>query len=193
MWRTQIETILPDQVLKMRFFVQEHPLTMAALIDLWANDQDFRSFFLMQLETIPFQTYRWEWPPLQRGHNAQGAECVFVNAPGLALHPDRETFRDQFAKATHGISVFTSLGKDAVLLAPCPLDSHPDYPHLAAFLRNAPNWQKHALFEQLAKAIQSIQTYPCWLSTAGGGVSWLHVRLDQRPKYYHYRPYTRLI
>ncbi|MGI9175867.1 MAG: DUF6940 family protein [Rhodothermales bacterium] len=23
-----------------------------------------------------------------------------------------------------------------------------------------------------------------WLSTAGGGVSWLHVRLDSRPKYY---------
>jgi hypothetical protein len=30
---------------------------------------------------------------------------------------------------------------------------------------------------------------PVWLSTAGAGVSWLHVRLDDRPKYYGYRPY----
>jgi len=28
-----------------------------------------------------------------------------------------------------------------------------------------------------------------WLSTAGMGVSWLHVRLDDRPKYYGHRPY----
>jgi hypothetical protein len=30
---------------------------------------------------------------------------------------------------------------------------------------------------------------PEWLSTAGAGVSWLHVRLDDRPKYYGYAPY----
>jgi NADH:ubiquinone oxidoreductase subunit len=30
---------------------------------------------------------------------------------------------------------------------------------------------------------------PVWLSTAGMGVAWLHVRLDDRPKYYGYSPY----
>jgi len=30
-----------------------------------------------------------------------------------------------------------------------------------------------------------------WLSTAGAGVPWLHVRLDDRPKYYHYGPYRQ--
>ena len=30
---------------------------------------------------------------------------------------------------------------------------------------------------------------PVWLSTAGAGVSWLHVRLDDRPKYYGYAPF----
>jgi len=30
---------------------------------------------------------------------------------------------------------------------------------------------------------------PVWLSTAGGGVAWLHVRLDDRPKYYGYAQY----
>jgi hypothetical protein len=32
---------------------------------------------------------------------------------------------------------------------------------------------------------------PRWLSTSGLGVFWLHVRLDQRPKYYAHTPYRR--
>jgi hypothetical protein len=31
-----------------------------------------------------------------------------------------------------------------------------------------------------------------WLSTAGMGVPWLHVRLDDRPKDYGHRPYRNL-
>ena len=30
---------------------------------------------------------------------------------------------------------------------------------------------------------------PLWLSTAGGGVDWLHMRLDKRPKYYRHLPW----
>ena len=33
---------------------------------------------------------------------------------------------------------------------------------------------------------------PLWVSTAGLGVSWLHVRLDARPKYYRHDAYTDL-
>jgi len=28
-----------------------------------------------------------------------------------------------------------------------------------------------------------------WLSTSGLGIAWLHVRLDERPKYYTHAPY----
>ncbi len=38
---------------------------------------------------------------------------------------------------------------------------------------------------------QRIGAMPVWLSTAGAGVSWLHVRLDTRPKYYHHGPYRQ--
>ena len=36
-----------------------------------------------------------------------------------------------------------------------------------------------------------VQTLPIWLNTAGGGVAWLHIRLDHRPKYYRYLPYKK--
>jgi len=32
---------------------------------------------------------------------------------------------------------------------------------------------------------------PTWLSTAGTGVPWLHIRLDARPKYYHHLDYKK--
>ncbi len=34
-----------------------------------------------------------------------------------------------------------------------------------------------------------LNSKPVWLSTAGAGVSWLHVRLDDKPKYYGHAPY----
>jgi hypothetical protein len=32
---------------------------------------------------------------------------------------------------------------------------------------------------------------PVWLSTAGAGVPWLHLRLDDRPRYYGFAPFRR--
>jgi len=40
--------------------------------------------------------------------------------------------------------------------------------------------------EQMGKRAS---TRPFRLSTAGMGVSWLHVRLDDHPKYYAWKPY----
>ena len=34
-----------------------------------------------------------------------------------------------------------------------------------------------------------ISDNPLWLNTHGGGVAWLHIRIDNRPKYYGYKPY----
>ena len=39
--------------------------------------------------------------------------------------------------------------------------------------------------------VQRVGIKPVWLSTAGAGVSWLHVGLDDRPKYYGFGPYRQ--
>jgi hypothetical protein len=50
--------------------------------------------------------------------------------------------------------------------------------------------QRYALWEAVGRvAERRLGTAPVWLSTAGAGVSWLHVRLDDRPKYYAFTPY----
>ena len=51
---------------------------------------------------------------------------------------------------------------------------------------------QHALWRTVGEAVsERITDRPLWLSTAGGGVAWLHVRLDSRPKYYGHTPYAR--
>ena len=71
------------------------------------------------------------------------------------------------------------------MVVPCPLADPSAYGHLAAFIRHAPEEQRDALWRRIGEAMaQRVGMKPVWLSTAGAGVSWLHVRLDDRPKYY---------
>src|SRR5262249_59079316 len=59
-----------------------------------------------------------------------------------------------------------------------------------AFVRQAPDTQRHALWKLVGAAMQRrLGAKPVWLSTAGAGVSRLHARLDDRPKYYSHEPY----
>jgi hypothetical protein len=120
-------------------------------------------------------------------------ECVLLDSPGLAPTADANAFAEHFREAgEQGVVTFANLGKDAILVVPCPRGPLSAYRHLAAFLREAPEAQKHALWQQVAIAMQRrLGTQPVWLSTAGAGVSWLHVRLDDRPKYYGYSSYRQ--
>jgi hypothetical protein len=63
---------------------------------------------------------------------------------------------------------------------------------LAAFLREGPSDQVHDLWHRTARAVrENLGAKPMWLSTAGLGVAWLHIRLDSRPKYYRFDGYRR--
>lgn len=85
---------------------------------------------------------------------------------------------------------FPNLSGDGLMIVPCPTIEEDIYGHLASVLRHAPEDQIIALWKEVgARARQSLNDRPKWLNTAGGGVAWLHVRLDSRPKYYHYTPY----
>ena len=56
----------------------------------------------------------------------------------------------------------------------------------------APKTQQQALWQAVSKAVEEqICGRPLWLNTAGGGVAWLHVRLDSTPKYYQFAPYRK--
>ena len=115
---------------------------------------------------------------------------MLLDSPRLDRRPDTEAFAEHFAGAKTGIATFSNLGGDAVMVVPCQLTEPSAYGHLAAFVRHAPEPQRHALWQAVGEAmVRRVGAEPVWLSTAGAGVSWLHVRLDDRPKYYGYAPY----
>ena len=104
---------------------------------------------------------------------------------------DRAAFSDYFSN--HSVVTFDNLGRNAVLVVPCPVGDLAAYGHLVSFTRGAPEAQQHELWQAVGSAMQSrLGNNPVWLSTAGMGVSWLHVRLDDRPKYYGYQPYKAI-
>jgi hypothetical protein len=161
----------------------------------WQNDADFREFFNDLLADSPFASFRWETPPVTTASVGRPFEFVLLDSPGLAREPDTKAFADYFSSDPEGgVVVFPNLGKDAVMVVPCPIGPPSAYAHIGAFMRQAPRPQRHGLWEVVGAAMRRrLSTNPVWLSTAGAGVSWLHVRLDNRPKYYGYAPYRNAV
>ena len=192
-----IEVLQEGHVVRYKVLGDGARLDYAAVIEQWRNSRIFRSFFVELLATAAFDTYRWETPAVNKQTASQPFEFVLVNHPGLAAHADRFAFREHFATAEDeknaGIVVFKNLGRDATLITPSPRSKTDAFNHLAQFTRTATEEQNEALWKTIGKTMaERLNNTPVWLNTAGDGVSWLHIRLDNQPKYYHYSPYARI-
>jgi len=192
MWSTQIEPHAGGSVLKVGIDRDASPVPYLEVLRRWQADADFRDFFLAVLADAPFPAFRWETPPITAATAHRPFEFVLLDSPGLAARPHPGAFAGPFQSAGAGEEViaFANLGRDATLVVPRPAASPAAYGHLAAFVRGAPESQRHALWVIVGKVMERrLGPEPVWLSTAGAGVPWLHVRLDDTPKYYGHRPY----
>ena len=70
------------------------------------------------------------------------------------------------------------------------------FAHLANFMRTGKEEQIHDFWievgKQMEKRVKEQGDKKVWMSTAGTGVYWLHLRMDSVPKYYSYQPYRDL-
>jgi hypothetical protein len=190
MWSICKDVLLKDKAWKFLVERNARPASVSDVLDGWWNDESFRELFNAKLADVPFAEFRWETPAVARETLTRPFECVVIDSPGLVKTPDVDAFAEHFATSDGQVAVFPNLGGDAILIAPCPLGDPSVYSHLGTFVRNAPDRQRNALWMAIGDAMQrSVGKKPVWLSTAGAGVSWLHVRLDDRPKYYSYAPY----
>jgi hypothetical protein len=191
MWTSRYENLTAGR----RYFIERgtRPVPFAGVLDAWRNDAAFRAWLNALLADSPYRAFRWETPGITAATAAQAFEFVLLDAPGLAREPDPEAFASHFAHAGEATVIdFANLGGDAALVVPCPLADASAYGHLAQFVRSAPTKQRDALWRTVGDAMaRRLGAKPVWLSTAGAGVSWLHVRLDDRPKYYGHAAYRR--
>lgn len=132
---------------------------------------------------------------------------------------DFEPFSEKIAQARETVISFYNLGRDCYLVVPCPINLESEnalvvggvmgkrsfqyLTHLASFIRGptlTTPAQRAAHKEHVSQLWSTVATSllrrlkedegaSVWMSTSGMGVSWLHVRLDQTPKYYNHLPY----
>ena len=192
MWTTRSEKLTSAEGVRFALDFDSYPATFEDVLNGWQRDATFRSLFNSLLADTEYTAFRWETPSITNSMVTRRFEFVLLNSPGLARHPDPNTFAEHFGGAINDIAVFSNLGRDAMMIVPLPTGNISAYGHLAAFVRFAPESQRHALWQSVGETMmRRLGTQPIWLNTAGAGVSWLHVRLDNKPKYYGYEPYRQ--
>jgi hypothetical protein len=176
----------------LQFYAGNECLNYAEFIRALAEESSFRELIQEELRGAPFVAFRWETPPLTDKNADQSFECLLHDSPGLEVPADPTDFQSHFQPGME-VVCFENLGADALLVVPCPTSSSTNYSHIGAFHRTAPQSQQHAFWIAVAQAVMNrLGSSPLWLSTAGGGVDWLHMRLDDRPKYYRHLPWRNL-
>ena len=189
MWR--IESSQPDAGTHRwsEIAVSGSAMSFQEVCAAWRSDESFRAFWVDSLRGVPFEAYCWECRPVNEQNRSRPFECVFVSSPSLArMEPEPCVFAGHFRQDRDAVT-FGNLGGDAVLVAPCPAGAS-DFSHIARFTRAASAARQDAFWQAVGDAADArVGSRPMWLSTAGHGVAWLHVRLDSSPKYYRHREY----
>jgi hypothetical protein len=181
-----------DRADRYLLFSNGSTVTYRQALSWWQDKPGFTGCFTATLMDSPFQTLRWETPPITSDTVDQPFEYVLLDSPWLDSAPDTRTCSVHFIGAD--VVTFPNLGADAMLVVPTPLNEDSAYTHLSAFLRSAPTTQINHLWRTLGIETQArLCDEPLWISTAGGGVAWLHIRLDSYPKYYGHTPYKSMM
>lgn len=190
-WTSAREDLPIGRVIRRTLADASGPLTFAAVLRLLADSADFRAWFTSMLLDDAPAAFRWETPAVSVGTQSRPFECVLIDDPRLQRRPEPQAFASYFRGGDADMLSVPNLGRTSDLVVPRGIASEDTYVHLASFLRAAPQTQVDALWRCVADTVlRSLSDRPLWLSTAGAGVAWLHVRIDRVPKYYWHRPYT---
>jgi hypothetical protein len=191
MWTAHVTEIGRGTTLRYAVTRGLTPVSFVEVIAAWQGDPEFGKWFNAVLEAVPFSSFRWETPALTRATAGRVFEFAVLDSPELDRAATPDPFQEHFDGDAKGpVLTFSNLGGDAVLVVPRPLAATSAYGHIGAFVRAAPETQRQGLWRAVGQAMSHrIGARPVWLSTAGAGVPWLHVRLDDRPKYYTFAPF----
>lgn len=179
---------------KYLLYQDDRQLRYRDFLTLLQENYEFRTFFIELLSDVSFSAYHWETPPVTSETLGQPFEFVVTNSPGINVPPAPGAFRPYFDTLSD-VVVFDNLGGDAKLIAPTPFNQEQElnYSHIGVFTNKAPLQQQQLFWKEVGRVTkQQVSDQPLWLNTAGGGVAWLHVRLDSRPKYYRHQPYAKV-
>lgn len=192
MYKVTKEEISPE-ITKYKISENKKNISFRKWISLLKDDVDFVDFFTEILISSKHIAFFWEVKSVDKNKLEVDFEFVLVKSNSLPkITADEQTFKKYFKEGQKVVS-FSNLGGDAQLVVPTPMIDPSNYAHLAIFVRNAPKDQIRKFWQTTGEVYeQKIGAKTVWLSTAGLGVSWLHIRIDSRPKYYRFQAYKVL-
>jgi len=146
---------------------------------------------IAEMSTLSYDAFYFECIPARSDKLEETVfEFALINAPRLSsASVDTETFEEHFDGSE--ILSFDNLGRDATLVVPGPKAASglADYEHIARFIRsNEPivKAQAQRIWKSVASAVclRLLSKKVVYVSTDGSGVSYLHFRVEDTPKYY---------
>ena len=152
--------------------------------------------FIEIFKQCPFEQYYFEVKPINiKNINTTQFEFVLYAATGLFNKAKYDKFEEYgINQSNNRIKHFMNPSKNTLLIVPTynkKCDIH-TYAHIANFMRYGNNKQQHNLLKKMFKYYEkelNKTTNQLWLSTSGKGVPWLHIRIDQIPKYITFDEY----
>jgi len=180
-------------------------LTFRSFIDFLVDPTFFGQQFKLELTKFLVERnldFFFECPPITTDEYLRDStefEFTLVGTKQFDnVNLDPGAFREKFETIDGDIIVFPNLSGDTQLVCPRQLQS-PDispnaYIHFANFLRYGDKAQIVDLWRRIGAEMRQLLTSrsseKIYLSTHGGGVNYLHVRLSKTPKYYHVKQYA---
>ena len=113
-------------------------------------------------------------------------EQTFKESLELPIKQNAKSFLENINKSKNKyVTYFPNLGKDTILVVPMPRAGK-NYATLKDFCDNAPKIQQKEFWKMVAIiAKEEMKKHKkVWVSSHGLGVSYLHIRISQSPKYY---------
>lgn len=190
-----------------------HPLTYGQFLTLLSeplssvSGNQFRRIFIDTIRNFPADAFFFECTPITALEvDNKPFEFVILESKELAtITIDVAPFKEKFSHLDKNqqVTSFKNLGGDSLLVVPCPIYINSDtkkpdqlYAHIASFVRKSSRIQIDNVLikcgEELKKVLsERSPNEKIYFSTSGLGVSYLHLRIDNLPKYYQYSAYKK--
>lgn len=189
----------------------DSPISVDAWIDLLSSPAEIVKFVdVIKEASFDYPAFFFETKGVSPKTLSKQFEIVLVKSKDLERFVqqrghDFDVFAE-YLNTENGVSgddcssvSFFNLDRTSKLLAPKAVQpSKYIYSHLGVFLRNASDkeiigfWQ--LVGKEYRKSLDESEKIggnkTLWLSTSGTGVAWLHMRIDDRPKYYTFRSFA---
>lgn len=192
-----IKCMFNENFIVYRIKSNDNFLSWDYFFQLINTNNDIIQKMILILKSCPFESYFLEFHPVSFNILSETIfEFVIVKTTSFLNKTDIITFgKSNLNTNSNNIYTFYNLSKTSILISPCYNYNYDIniYNNICTFMRSNNFEQQNKLlitiFSLYLNILYQNRNKLYWLSTHGKGVGWLHVRIDDCPKYISWSPY----